>query len=248
MAPIWSAAALLALVAILLLVAGVRATRGRALVRGGLALGVGLTLLAGSVGTGATAWALGRFEALTRETLAATIRIEPTGERRFRAVVDTGDGPPRRYELAGDELWVDARIVKWHPYANLLGLHTGYRLERIGGRYEDLDSERTAPRTVVALAGDDAADRLVDWAEDRAWLRPLVDAEYGSGSFAAADAPRTLEVRVSTTGLLIREVVPGAAEGASGRRSRTPTGGMLAAVDPAGPRRRAPSVPARTTA
>ena len=33
---------------------------------------------------------------------------------------------------------------------------------------------------------------------------PLLDAEYGSGTFQSADRPGTFEVRVSTTGLLIR--------------------------------------------
>jgi hypothetical protein len=34
----------------------------------------------------------------------------------------------------------------------------------------------------------------------------VVDAEYGSATFIAADRPALFEVRVSTTGLLIREV------------------------------------------
>ena len=35
---------------------------------------------------------------------------------------------------------------------------------------------------------------------------PLVDAEYGSGTFVSVTRPAELEVRVSTTGLLMREV------------------------------------------
>jgi len=35
-------------------------------------------------------------------------------------------------------------------------------------------------------------------------LAPLVDAEYGSATFVAAGRPAQFEVRVSTTGLLIR--------------------------------------------
>ena len=41
-----------------------------------------------------------------------------------------------------------------------------------------------------------------------ALLAPLLDAEYGSGTYGLADRPVSLEVRVSTTGLLIREVPP----------------------------------------
>ena len=39
-----------------------------------------------------------------------------------------------------------------------------------------------------------------------AWLAPLVDAEYGSATFVAASRPTVWEIRVSTTGLLAREV------------------------------------------
>jgi hypothetical protein len=38
-------------------------------------------------------------------------------------------------------------------------------------------------------------------------FRPQLDAEYGSATYMAADKPAHLEVRISTTGLLIRQVV-----------------------------------------
>jgi len=38
------------------------------------------------------------------------------------------------------------------------------------------------------------------------FLEPIVDAEYGSASFVTADRPAELELRISTTGLLIRKV------------------------------------------
>ena len=38
-----------------------------------------------------------------------------------------------------------------------------------------------------------------------AFLAPLLDAEYGSGTFVPVTRPAAFEVRVSTTGLLIRE-------------------------------------------
>ncbi|MCE5281436.1 MAG: hypothetical protein LLG93_04965, partial [Deltaproteobacteria bacterium] len=37
-------------------------------------------------------------------------------------------------------------------------------------------------------------------------LVPLLDAEYGSASFINSDKPSEVEIRVSTTGLLIRNV------------------------------------------
>lgn len=206
MSPVWIVVVLLAAVALLSLGASVGAMRRRSFGSGSFGLIVGLLLLALAGATGLAAWSLTRFEALSRETTAATIRLEPLGPQRFRAVVDTGGGDTRSFELNGDQVWVDAQIVKWHPFANAIGLHTGYRLERIGGRYQSLDDERTAPRSVESLSEDDMASDLFDWAENQPWLDPLVDAQYGSGTFVSAAEPASVQVRVSSSGLLIREM------------------------------------------
>jgi len=40
-------------------------------------------------------------------------------------------------------------------------------------------------------------------------LAPLLDAEYGSASFVPANGGKVYEVRVTTSGLIIREAPPG---------------------------------------
>jgi hypothetical protein len=99
---------------------------------------------------------------------------------------------------------VDAHILKWKPYANWIGLHTGYELDRVAGRYHGVKDEQTAERTVHALS----RERMIDLYSLRrryAFLAPLVDAEYGSASFVPVTKPAELELRVSATGLLLRE-------------------------------------------
>ncbi len=69
-----------------------------------------------------------------------------------------------------------------------------------------LQDEQLRPRTVFALADD----KLVDMFQLRRrfpLLKPLVDAEYGSATFMLASERARFEVRVSTTGLLIRRVL-----------------------------------------
>jgi len=207
MSPVWLIVVLLAVVAVLLGVSAVSAFRRRSPVSGGLGLLVGVLVLALAGATGAAAWSLARYEALTRETLAAVIQVEPTGPSRFRADVEVPGGEVRRYELFGEQVWIDAQIVKWHPWANVIGLHTAYRLDRIGGRYRSVDDERTRPRSVEPLHDDDGfASDLYDWVGRQPWLHALVDAQYGSGSYLAADAAVRVEVRVSSSGLLMRAI------------------------------------------
>ena len=143
------------------------------------------------------------YRALTREEVAARITVKPVGEQCFSATVRIG-GQVQHYELLGDEIYVDARILKWKPPANLIGLHTAYELDRVGGRYRDLAQERAAPRTIHALGAARPVD-LFGLRRRYTFLEPLLDAEYGSGTFVPVTRPAELEVRVSTSGLLIRE-------------------------------------------
>ena len=144
------------------------------------------------------------YRALTQETIAATVRVEPMAPQRFRAVVRLPDGREASHDLAGDEFYIDAHILKWKPAANLVGLHTAYELDRIAGRYHSVKDEQASPRTVIALGADKPFD-FFNLRRRYVVLAPLVDAQYGSASFVPVTRPTELEVRVSTTGLLIRE-------------------------------------------
>jgi len=145
------------------------------------------------------------YRTLTREDLAARIVVQPTGAQRFSATVRFADGREASYDLAGDEVYVDAHILKWRPLANLLGLHTAYELGRLAGRYRDLGEERRAPRTVYSLGAERPLD-LFSLRQRHAFLAPLVDAQYGSATFLPVTERAELEVRVSMTGLLMRDV------------------------------------------
>jgi len=148
------------------------------------------------------------YEALPRETVAARVTVEPTGPQVFAARFRFPDGRVAKYTLRGDQIYVDAHVLKWKPLANLIGLHTAYELDRVAGRYAALEKERDGPRTVYSLGMGKPLD-VFDLRTRYSLLRPLLDVEYGSATFAPADQPMEYEVRVSTTGLLIRPSAPG---------------------------------------
>ena len=144
------------------------------------------------------------YTALTREEVAATLLVQPTGSQKFSATVRYPDLREVKFDLTGDEVYVDAQILKWKPIANIVGLHTAYELDRIAGRYRSIDNERSALRTVFSLSRDKPID-LFDLRKRYTFLSPLLDAEYGSASYVAVSRPAEIELRVSTTGLLMRE-------------------------------------------
>lgn len=185
------------------LVVGVHALRGRSLA-GGVA-GFTATLLFLTLAALSAAIAVGTqgYRALTREEVAARVELRPTGDSAFRAVFHFPDSTARTFRLRGDQIFVDARILKWKPLVNVLGLHTAYELDRVGGRYRTVEAERTEPRTVFPLGAEKPLD-VFDLRRRLPFLAPLVDASYGSGTYVTADDTATVEVRVSTSGLLVR--------------------------------------------
>lgn len=192
-----------ACVAVALLAAGLLAVGGRDPLRRAavVTVGVVLLLLGGLAGT--ISAATRGYRALTREEVAATVEVRPVAPQRFRATFRFPDGRTIEFDLRGDQLSVDARILKWNPAVNVLGLHTAYQLDRVSGRYAELRAERDSARTVFSLAPEKPVD-MFRLRKKWSFLAPLLDAEYGSGTFQDVERPATFEVRVSTTGLLIR--------------------------------------------
>lgn len=163
----------------------------------------GLLLLALGALSGAIALGIQGYSALTREDVAARISVRPAAPQKFSATVRYPDGRAQSFDLAGDEIYVDAHILKWKPVANLIGLHTAYELDRIAGRYQAIEQERSAPRTVYLLRETRPVE-LFQLRQRYAFLAPLYDAEYGSATFVQVKEPAELEVLVSTSGLLVR--------------------------------------------
>jgi len=189
----------------LLLVAGsVLAFRRRRWVGSLGSAGTGALLLSLAALAGTLSVSTQGYRTLTLEEVAATITTVPTGPRAFQAYVEFPDGREDTFHVTGDQLLVDAHILKWHPLANLLGIHTQYELDRLTGRYLEIEDERTELRTVHSLKAEKPAD-LFHLARRYTLLALLVDTEYGSATYIQVDRPSRFEVRVSTTGLLIRE-------------------------------------------
>jgi hypothetical protein len=192
---------------LLLVAAGAAALRQRRWVGMSAALTLALLFVALAALAATFSVATYGYRALTREVVAAVVVTRPTGPERFTATFAFPDGRQASYELTGNALYVDAHIVKWHPLANVLGLHTAYQLDRVAGRYDRLEDEQRKPRLVFALSPAKPVE-MVQLARSFPFLGRVVDAEYGSATFFPAQRPTRLELRVSTSGLLFRRADP----------------------------------------
>jgi hypothetical protein len=205
--PLVLAAIAFGVLGVLLFLAGILAFFRLQFASSGYRLLIGLLFLSLGALAGTVVIGMQGYRALTHEEVAARISVKPGAPKRFVATFRFPDGREAKFDLAGDEIYVDARIIKWHPRANVIGLHTGYELDRVGGRYQAIKDEREAERTVHALGRERAID-LYALHRRFAFLGPVFDTEYGSATFVPVIKPAELELRVSTTGLLLREAKP----------------------------------------
>jgi hypothetical protein len=156
------------------------------------------------VAAGLVAASLHGYKRLTHEQLAAKVTLRQLGERQYALTLDAPGSAARHYELRGDEWQIDARVLKWRPAATIAGFDTLYRLERLSGRYGDIIQERTAKRTVHALAVSDEPVDLWGLAKRYHTYVPLVDALYGSAAYVPMAEGAEYTVTVSATGLVVR--------------------------------------------
>ncbi len=186
------------------LILGLKALRKKHLFGFSLSLTSALLFFAVAALAGTIAIATQGYRAFTREETAVRVRIEPLERQVFRAEFHFPDGRVSSFRLAGDELYVDAHILKWKPVANFLGLHTAYELDRVAGRYTQIIDEQTRPRTVFTISQEKTVN-IFGLRKRLLFFRPLLDAEYGSATFITAGQRAELDIRVSITGLLIRK-------------------------------------------
>jgi hypothetical protein len=143
------------------------------------------------------------YDRLTHEQLAVTARFAQAAEREYSATLTYPSGEVQGYVLRGDEWQIDARVLKWHGIGNVLGFDAAYRLERISGRYNDIERERTSARTVYALHSPERIDLWTLLRMSRDYV-PWADALYGSATYLPMADGAAYEVSVSPTGLLAR--------------------------------------------
>lgn len=108
----------------------------------------------------------------------------------------------KTYEVLGNEWMLQGDIVKVSSVLNFVGLHSGYKLTRLEGRFDDPGLERHAEHTVVDLnSGDDGFFQAAHGLNS--FIAPFIDAEYGN---AVINGPGTFTVFVSQSGLWAKEM------------------------------------------
>jgi len=145
------------------------------------------------------------FHRLTDEAQIARLRFVEMAPQQYAVELRTGDFcTPQHFEIKGDEWRLDARFLKWKPLANLIGFDSMYRLDRLSGRYSDINTANSAPH-VAYQVGEKPVVELTDYVrEDWKYWSP-VDTSFGSSVYEVIDPAYDYTVYRTQSALLVRK-------------------------------------------
>jgi hypothetical protein len=163
----WLVPAFVGLVGVLMLVGGFaklfKANLGGGLLR---VLFGGLTL-AGAMIVGLIGLNLQTYAQLSKERLAGQVVLKKNGDFDFTATIDLADaegklrGQPKDFQITGQRVHVEGPVVKFKPWANVIGMDSIFRVETVGGSYFDANcNNQYRPRTESANETGKGADLM----------------------------------------------------------------------------------------
>ncbi|MFT3725883.1 MAG: hypothetical protein QM773_20150 [Hyphomonadaceae bacterium] len=148
----WLIPAFVGLVGILMLVAGVakvfKAKLGSGLMR---VLFGGLTL-AGAMIVGLIGLNLQTYAQLSKERLAGQVVLKKVSDHNFTASIDLADdgklrGQPVDYQITGERVHISGPMVKFKPWANVIGMDSLFKVNEVYGTYVDANcTNKFTPR------------------------------------------------------------------------------------------------------
>jgi len=145
------------------------------------------------------------YSNLTDETRIAELSFAQVSEGEYVVNLSTGDFcEVRRFPVRGDQWRLDANFLKWKYWAAAIGMESQYRLDRLEGRYSDVNLQNSSPVMAHSLGEPTLLD-LATFSEQLGPFNFLADAVYGSSTFQAIDETRIFDVYRTPTGIITRE-------------------------------------------
>jgi len=136
------------------------------------------------------------YHRLTHEFPIALVSVQALKKQQYHVqVLQLRSCQENTFILRGDEWQMDARILKWHDWANIVGLDASYQLDRITGRYRDIRQQQNNLPSVFALETEETFD-LWSLKKDYQWL-PWFDAEFGQSVYLPMNDKEHYEVKMT---------------------------------------------------
>ncbi|MEZ5937839.1 MAG: hypothetical protein R3C52_06420 [Hyphomonadaceae bacterium] len=231
----WTIPGFVGLVGLFAVIAGLGRIFKLRIVSGGLRFLFGGVLLGAAAVVGLVGLNLQTYARLTAERLAAEVTLRANGPTGYVVSVSRADkngvlGAPEDYMLTGDGFRMEADVITFKPWANVLGVDALYRLDRIQGRYDSEAQEIAAPPKPYSLR-QDAGISVFDLPLGAGNPFRRVDAEFVNGVAVPMADGATYEIFMSQRGLIPRPKNEAATQAVEQRREGRNSGAIYDAPD-----------------
>ena len=147
----------------------------------------------------------GYFQLVDEQVIGQIKFSESAPEQYVARLMLENEQRDRMFEILGDEWQMDARVVTWKPPMTLLGLDPIFQLDRLSGRYSEVEEELSKHRSAHALSEPVTLD-VWQFARKYPKLMPGVDAHYGTATYVPMADGARYEVSLSRDALIARPV------------------------------------------
>ena len=154
---------------------------------------------------------LNTYQRLTYEKEISEVLIRKLAMQKYQLVViptqqNDEESEPEYYVLYGDEWQLDTRVIKWKGWANVIGLDSYYQLDRLSGRFANIEQANTTAATAHQLGGEQKGLNIWKLKNVMKSKLPFLDAYYGQSVFVPMQDGAKYSVTISQSGLIVRPV------------------------------------------
>jgi hypothetical protein len=147
------------------------------------------------------------FHSFAWEQPVAEVIVQPTDKPKLSEVtlimLSKKDTIKKdTFLIHGDYWMVEGDVVKWTYMANFLGLNTRYRLNRIRGRFENEEEEKSTSPTVYNLS---TKQGNFFWKTMYKLYKhfPFVRSVFGNAVYQSNELPQKYQIYITQSGFII---------------------------------------------
>lgn len=156
----WLIPAFVGLIGVLMLIGGIGRVFKAKFASGTFRVLFGGLTLAGAAIIGLVGLNLQTYVALSKERVAGKVTLTKVSDFNYTATIDLADNgvfrnQPKDYQVTGELVNVGGPVVKFKPWANVIGMDSIFRVETVGGSYFDPDCTNAYHPRVESAADPD---------------------------------------------------------------------------------------------
>ncbi len=165
----------------------------------------GLLLLALGGLVALIAWDVTTYRQLPQDKPLARLVFQADGPQRYQVRLEQ-NGQTDFVTLEGDLWQLDLRVLQWRGLASLIGLESGFRLQRLSGRYLAVEQQERARNVRIELGESQLGIDFWTWLQRCQCGSLLVEAQQRRVSFLPMADRAEYAIEMSPTGLLAQPV------------------------------------------